>query len=242
MSKLLQALGALFFIAGLVLAVMTFAAPGEMQVRGLTPEAAAVLLVGGLLAMGLGSLLDAVLNQVIAEPAPMLDERLRPSAPSPAVKPPAWTKPLEPEPLKTAAAAAPAAAAGAASATSAKLDASKMSPGVAETITALEQAKSDIATALGIDPVGKEKEREKEKPALAVVPPLAAPAAAPTPLPTDSDEASDDPDLYVVEEKVIKGRPARILSDGTVEAETDEGWMRFENLEHLDEYLEAMAP
>jgi hypothetical protein len=37
-------------------------------------------------------------------------------------------------------------------------------------------------------------------------------------------------------------RPARILSDGTVEAETDEGWMRFENLEHLDEYLDAMAP
>ena len=30
--------------------------------------------------------------------------------------------------------------------------------------------------------------------------------------------------------------------DGTVEAETDEGWMRFENLEHLDEYLEVMAP
>ena len=27
-----------------------------------------------------------------------------------------------------------------------------------------------------------------------------------------------------------------------VEAETDEGWMRFENLEHLDEYLDAMAP
>jgi hypothetical protein len=25
-----------------------------------------------------------------------------------------------------------------------------------------------------------------------------------------------------------------------VEAETDEGWMRFENLEHLDEYLDAM--
>ena len=49
-------------------------------------------------------------------------------------------------------------------------------------------------------------------------------------------------ELYVVEEKVIRGRPARVLSDGTVEAETDEGWMRFENLEHLDEYLEAMVP
>jgi hypothetical protein len=44
----------------------------------------------------------------------------------------------------------------------------------------------------------------------------------------------------VVEERVIRRHPARILSDGTVEAETAEGWMRFENLEHLDEYLDAM--
>ena len=48
--------------------------------------------------------------------------------------------------------------------------------------------------------------------------------------------------LYVVEEKIIRGKPARILSDGTVEAETDEGWMRFENMEHLEEYLDATTP
>jgi hypothetical protein len=29
------------------------------------------------------------------------------------------------------------------------------------------------------------------------------------------------------------------LSDETVEAETDEGWMRFENLEHLNEYIDS---
>jgi hypothetical protein len=40
---------------------------------------------------------------------------------------------------------------------------------------------------------------------------------------------------------VVRGRAARILSDGTVEAETDEGWMRFENMEHLEEYLDATA-
>ena len=51
---------------------------------------------------------------------------------------------------------------------------------------------------------------------------------------------SADGELFVVEDKVIRGRSARILSDGTVEAETDEGWMRFENLEHLDEYLDAV--
>ena len=34
----------------------------------------------------------------------------------------------------------------------------------------------------------------------------------------------------------------RNRADGTVEAETAEGWMRFENLEHLNEYLDAMEP
>lgn len=46
--------------------------------------------------------------------------------------------------------------------------------------------------------------------------------------------------LFVVEERTIRKRPARLLSDGTVEAETDEGWMRFENVEHVEEYLDAM--
>ncbi len=55
------------------------------------------------------------------------------------------------------------------------------------------------------------------------------------------EEEMDVAGLYVVEERVIRGRPARMLSDGTVEAETDEGWMRFENLEHLEEYMEAMS-
>ena len=53
------------------------------------------------------------------------------------------------------------------------------------------------------------------------------------------DEISEA-ELFVVEEKVIAGCPARVLSDGTVEAETDEGWMRFENVEHLEEYMAAM--
>ena len=53
------------------------------------------------------------------------------------------------------------------------------------------------------------------------------------------EEVTDEGLLYVVEERIIRRHPARILSDGTVEAETAEGWMRFENLEHLDEYLDA---
>jgi hypothetical protein len=54
------------------------------------------------------------------------------------------------------------------------------------------------------------------------------------------DEAVSEEELYVVEERTIAGKPARILSDGTVEAETDDGWMRFENVEHLEEYMEAV--
>lgn len=54
------------------------------------------------------------------------------------------------------------------------------------------------------------------------------------------EPAADDGQLYVVEELVIRNRPARTLSDGTLEAETAEGWMRFENAEHLEEYLDAM--
>ena len=60
--------------------------------------------------------------------------------------------------------------------------------------------------------------------------------------PADEEAEDGEDHLYVVEEKTIRNRPARILSDGTVEAETDEGWMRFENLEHLEEYLDAMEP
>ncbi len=57
----------------------------------------------------------------------------------------------------------------------------------------------------------------------------------------DAPEAlPQEEELFVVEERVIRERPARLLSDGTVEAETDEGWMRFENVEHVEEYLDAM--
>ena len=53
-------------------------------------------------------------------------------------------------------------------------------------------------------------------------------------------EVVSEENLYVVEEREIAGKQARVLSDGTVEAETDEGWMRFENPEHLEEYMAAV--
>ena len=46
--------------------------------------------------------------------------------------------------------------------------------------------------------------------------------------------------LYIVREEMVRGRRARVLSDGTIEAELDEGWLRFENMDHLNEYLDAL--
>jgi hypothetical protein len=55
----------------------------------------------------------------------------------------------------------------------------------------------------------------------------------------DRADEKDPPELYVVEERRFRGKQARVLSDGTIEAETAEGWMRFEDIEHLREYLDA---
>ena len=64
-----------------------------------------------------------------------------------------------------------------------------------------------------------------------------APVAAEEQAPAEEEQ----PELYVVEERMFRGKQARVLSDGTIEAETTEGWMRFEDFDHLEEYLEAMA-
>ena len=69
----------------------------------------------------------------------------------------------------------------------------------------------------------------------------AEPEAEAEPAAESAPEALPQEDeLFVVEERVIRERPARLLSDGTVEAETDEGWMRFETVEHVEEDLDAM--
>lgn len=61
------------------------------------------------------------------------------------------------------------------------------------------------------------------------------------PAPPPEDTAEEPPALYVVEERMFRGKQSRVLSDGTIEAETAEGWMRFEDFDHLEEYLDAMA-
>jgi hypothetical protein len=214
MSKLMLIFGILFMSLGVALGFLIHFKPGQMQVVALTPEVSAILLVGGALCLGLGGLIGALRDRAVAT-----------AVPAEVVAEAAAEKPATPKftgfGKKTA--TAPAVAATEEVAAEAAV-APKTS--VAETVSALEQAKSDIAAALGVE---------------AHETPAAEPAAAKAE-PEAKPEAAETIELYVVEEKVIRGRPARVLSDGTVEAETDEGWMRFENLEHLDEYLEAMVP
>ncbi len=109
-----------------------------------------------------------------------------------------------------------------------------------ETIIAIEKAKTDLEAAIG-SPASPPPPDTPE----IVAPPAPIETALVAEVDTEFDAIPADGEeeqLYVMEEKLIRGRPARVLSDGTVEAETDEGWMRFENLEHLEEYLDAMSP
>lgn len=199
MSKFMLIAGVLFAAIGVALGLMVYFSPGQMQVVALTPEVAAIFLVGGVLAIGLGGIIVALESGVPAIPEPA--ESAPAEVPAAVAPIPEFSRRLR---LDETAPASPA-----------KVTAPEISPETSQTIAALEKAKSDINAVL---------------------------AGAP-PKPAAEEKAEEDAEqLFVVEERVIRGRPARILSDGTVEAETDEGWMRFENLEHLDEYLDAMAP
>ncbi len=100
-------------------------------------------------------------------------------------------------------------------------------------------------TATGTPTSDVPQAEDKKQEAAASAPEKAPDAAAEKPaVEPDTEDPPDslpqEDELFVVEERVIRERPARLLSDGTVEAETDEGWMRFENVEHVEEYLDAM--
>lgn len=193
MSKLMLIAGILLMAAAIALGVMIFISPGSVVGWGITPEFAAILLVGGVVALGLGGVISA------------LEGGGRPQSDASVSMTSSQAETVIPEFGRR---------------TASKTE--EISPAVNDTIKALEQAKTGIQQAFGDQPSAPAEET----------------ASAEVPAP--AEEAAEQ--LYVVEERRIRNRPARILSDGTVEAETDEGWMRFENLEHLDEYLDAMAP
>jgi hypothetical protein len=234
MSKLMSVLGIVLLAVGVALALVGFVNPAQMQVYGLTIETASVLLTGGILAIGLGGVIAALEGR-----QPVVSNETAVDTFVPATK----TEAPVIEATKAVEAAAAeetpvrvrfpgfgrkvAATGTAVAATATVAEAAPAASPVDETIAALEQAKADIANAVGgvttlSEPAVEDAVEDVEED-------------------TAEDEESADGELYVVEEREIRGRPARILSDDTVEAETDEGWMRFENLEHLNEYLDSAA-
>jgi hypothetical protein len=232
MSKFMAIVGILAAAAGVALALMGYVSPGPLQVVGLTPEVAAILLIGGLGLIGIGGIIGAIEQSARA----VRDERQ-------------WMGGDEvPHHVESAVAATAAVTVGGAAeeiADKAKdvVQAARVS--TSETIAALDKAKEDISKALGVTGDAPVNVPPPVTPA-AVAPPVTpapAPAAKEEPPVAEAEATTVDEDqLFVVDEKVIRGRPARVLSDGTVEAETDEGWMRFENLEHLEEYLDSVTP
>ena len=226
MSNLMRVFGVVFIAAAVVLVLLLKFSTAQMQILGITPETVAILLVGGVLSLGLAGVISALSNSGNFEaavtklpPATRADEE---GDEEPAAALPKMDFGKKRFEANTTASVLPPVIPPAAKATA--------SNSVADTIAALEQAKSDIKTALG----GVESMTGSvETPVPAYISPPPPPAV------TAVDEPAEG-ELFVVEEKIIRGRPSRILSDDTVEAETDEGWMRFENLDHLNEYLDSL--
>ena len=221
MSKLMWILGVLMAAAGIALGLMAVLTPGRMDIWGVKLDTAAILLVGGILSMGLGGVIDSLRTprgmsanrreEVSDAPVTIVEEA------APSIQTPGGF-------------GRKAAGATAAVAATAAIVAEAPKSSVADTIAALDEAKADIKKALGgMDSISSPE--HNVEPVHAEAPAIAAAA--------NEEAPESDPNLFVVEEKIIRGRPARILSDETVEAETDEGWMRFENLEHLNEYLDS---
>jgi hypothetical protein len=259
MSKLMYVLGILLMAVGIAFAVLGWVNPGQLNVNGMTMDTAAILLTGGVLALGLGGVIAAqggqraasfetVVEDITVDAPAVTIPAVAPSAkmelpkvelpkvevpPVPAVEEPASRVRFNPFTRKSVDAAASATASAAAVVAAAPaVAATPIKSGVDDTIAALEQAKADIANAVG--GIATATEAKVEEVVGDVVEDEDVAEA-------DGGAEGEDGELYVVEEREIRGRPARILSDDTVEAETDEGWMRFENLEHLNEYLDAMG-
>lgn len=233
MAKLMWIAGIVLVAVGVALGLMVFFSTASIVGWGLTGDTAAILLVGGVLALGLGGVINAIESSAHVPASVTYSQQ------------PAVTASIPEFGRRPSDTVAPAVAAAGVAAAVASED---VSPEVKQTIQALEKARQDLSQAFDSkpapepevesEPVASEPEAET---VVEVVETIVEEEVVET-AEAAEDEVIEDGQLYVVEERTIRNRPARILSDGTVEAETEEGWMRFENLEHLDEYLEAMSP
>ncbi|MEI8178832.1 hypothetical protein [Aestuariivirga sp.] len=225
MAKLMWICGILLIAAGVALGIVLFVS--AVRPGGIDIHTAAILLVGGILSLGLGSVIDGQAAARDRHPVrSIVPEAVIPAAATAAIPE------FDPRSVKQASAEASAAAA-------AVIAEDDVSRPTRDTIQALEQARQKIEQAFDA--------RSNPPPAMIEAPAEAEAEEAAEEAVVEEEtiaeeEVMDDGMLYVVEERVIRRHPARILSDGTVEAETSEGWMRFENLEHLDEYINALEP
>ena len=224
MSVFLKTAGAALILLGLGLGVVFFTKSGLLNAYGIGLETAAILLVGGILVNGQSAIVDALNGQRMSAPTNDSVKAVAAVEPAPATAS-SFVRKVD---VSNIGAGTAAAMAGAGVAVMAAKTPSK--DPVADTISALEQAKADVIKSIGgMDVVTAAPAPVKAETVVAHEEPGAA----------DEETAEEDDGLYVIEEKVVRGRPARILSDDTVEAETDEGWMRLENMEHLNEYLDS---
>ena len=232
MSKIMWILGILLAAAGVALGIKSIMSPGQMDILGLKADSAAVLLVGGIMSLGLGSVIDGLKNIGRAEITTQKSviKTVGEDLPETVIETPTripgfGRKGPEYASMSTSAEAALPASKPAIS--------SAPPNSVADTIAALDQAKMDIKNALGGVEAMTSPVEELQ--------PLHVGSVDVAQLGPQAEPVGTEAELYVLEEKIIRGRPSRILSDDTVEAETDEGWMRFENLEHLNEYLDSLG-
>ena len=237
MSVFLKVAGAALMMLGIGLGLTIFTKPGMLDALGIRLDTAALLLIGGLLATGQSAIIGALRSRFTGSSAYVPDAVSAPVATIAATVPSGLVRKPDVTGVGAGATTAAVATAGIAAAASAGIatvaaKATSKDP-VADTISALEQAKADVIKSIG----GMDATTSA---------PATVADTAPVAETLVSDEATaeepelDEDGLYVIEEKVVRGRPARILSDDTVEAETDEGWMRFENMEHLNEYLDSV--
>lgn len=250
MKAILYGISIALIAAGVAVGLMVLTNAANVVI-GLTLDTAAVLVSGGFIVLGLASVTAALFAVVDA-----IEAARRPSAagaqpPEQAYVPPA-AAPVTVASVTVAAAAASSAAGSAHAIGTAEAEAPPAwrSATYAQDIEPEPSRLADDAAETGAPGGSEEAEAAVEVIGETVV--AASPGhagdlvdrayEASEDLAEDEPPPSEDEDaLYVVEETVVRGRAARVLSDGTVEAETDEGWMRFENMEHLEEYLDATA-
>lgn len=216
MNSVVRIGGTVLVALGVLAIVLALVSPGE-PFEGLTLDTGVILLAGGLVTLGLSALTTAVetLRAFVAgEEQAIAGLGLEEAAGNLAT------------PLSQSIAASPDGGKSRAK-TREQEQAGRQEPGIGPRVVQMPKGSDDRISIL----------KENSGPTIdSVVEEVHEFVAGPA----GPHETVSEEELYVVEERTIAGKPARILSDGTVEAETDDGWMRFENVEHLEEYMDAL--